>query len=101
MAAVVAVPVAIEVGAGIWGLFSAVGGALLVSLGIGAAQQIAGGGRQEIGADPSPESNPPGNSDYPGGTPGTEGGGGGGGGGGRTICPICGVHPFFCKCIRA
>lgn len=68
--AALAVPVVVEVGAGIWGFLSAIGGALLISAGIGAAQQIGqGGSRQETGADPSPELNPPSPSDYPGGTP--------------------------------
>lgn len=70
MAAIVAVPVAVEVASGVWGILAAVGGALLVSAGIGAAQQIGqNGGRQETGADPLPEPSIPKPSDYPGGTP--------------------------------
>ena len=70
--AAIAIPVTIEVGSGIWGFLTAVGGAVLVSLGVGAAQQIAqGSGRQETGADPEPELDTPSpcDNDYPSGTP--------------------------------
>ena len=71
--AAIAIPIgwAIE-GATILEFLTAVGGAVVVSLGIGAAQQIAqGNGRQETGADPEPELDTPSPSDndYPSGTP--------------------------------
>ena len=70
--AAIAIPITIEVGATAWGFLTAIGGAVLVSLGVGAAQQIAqGSGRQETGADPEPELDTPspGDNDYPSGTP--------------------------------